>query len=269
MAVKAPPVPIRAKKNIADLSVTERIELAKQKTKRIVDHTIDLIALHEANRIVVYSPQLSKQIPQSFAANAFNGLQLSLYSFALVRLCALWDERNPVDLDMESIPTVVSLIEAPDVLDTLQAEVRQRHSTPPTIFGLENESPEMKAWVEQEAQASAEADAQRDSEKARAGLESAIQWTGSIGKSDKLRAIRNHRDKHLAHSLTETHREKRGPVPPAKYGYERRILGKTIVIVNRLYLGINDVGFSWTESFRIARKNAEALWNGCTFKVLE
>ena len=256
-------------RNLNDLSTTQRVELAKKKTQRLVDLTIDLIARHEINRIVVYSPRLATQIPQSFAAHAFNSFQDSLYSFGLVRLCALWGKPRSNDFEMESIPAVVDLIEPAAVLDSLQREAYLQHSNPIPIIGLQDEPPEIRAAIEQEERASTESWARQQSEKFRRQLETAIQRTRRISSSTRLESIVNHRDKHLAHSLAETQREKRGPVQALKYGYERDLIWKTVAIVDRLHLGINGAGFSWKESVRIARKNAEALWYGCTFKVLE
>jgi hypothetical protein len=42
-------------------------------------------------------------------------------------------------------------------------------------------------------------------------------------KSEKMKSIRNLRDKHVAHYLTETVQEKKGPVTPMKHGDEARL----------------------------------------------
>ena len=52
--------------------VNDRIVEAKRLTERLVDHAHYLLDIRENNAIVVYSDQLSKQIPRSYAANAFN-----------------------------------------------------------------------------------------------------------------------------------------------------------------------------------------------------
>lgn len=248
--------------------LADRIALAKQKTQRLVDHTLDLLTLHETNRIVVYSPQLAKQIPQSYAAHAFNSFQQSLYSFALIRLCVFWDECRTDDFDMESIPAVVNLIESVDVMDALQEEARRAHGQVPVFFGMEDHAPELRAEIEASLLAYAENEAIREGQKAGARLATAVRWARRVGASNKLISVRNHRDKNLAHSLAVTRREKRGPVPVPKYGFERGLLWKTVAIVNRLHLGINGSGFVWKESMRIARENAESLWTRCTFDVL-
>src|SRR5262245_63755995 len=98
------------------MATVERVEAAKQKTERVVDHLLQLIALHENNAIVVHSDALALQIPRSYAANAFNIFQQSLYRFEIVRLCALCDRAWP-DLSLESIPTIVELIAYANVID--------------------------------------------------------------------------------------------------------------------------------------------------------
>ena len=71
--------------------IPERVEAAKEKTRRVVDHLSYLLELHENNAIVLYSSTLTSQIPESFAANASNVFQRGMHQFEIVRLCALWD----------------------------------------------------------------------------------------------------------------------------------------------------------------------------------
>ncbi len=101
------------------LTLPERVKTAKEKTERVVDHLLYLLALHENNAIVLYSPTLSSQIPTSYAANAFNVFQRALHQFEILRLCALWDR---AELDKESIPTIIELIDHNDVIESLVQE---------------------------------------------------------------------------------------------------------------------------------------------------
>jgi len=78
----------------------------------------------------------------------------------------------------------------------------------------------------------------------------------------------NLRDKHLAHSLSETRRERKtGPVSPMKYGDEREVLSCSLAIVEAFYCWVNGKSFSFADSQVIGRNNAEALWNRCTFDI--
>jgi hypothetical protein len=96
-----------------------------------------LINLHAANGIVLYSPVLAKQIPRSHAANAFNIFRDSLFKFEVIRLCVFWDECREDDLDMESIPAVIQLIDEPLVLSELVAETYRANAA----IGVRNLNP--------------------------------------------------------------------------------------------------------------------------------
>jgi hypothetical protein len=52
-----------------------------------------------------------------------------------------------------------------------------------------------------------------------------------------------------------------------KYGYERKILLKSLPIVETLHRWINGKSFCFAKSQENARKNAEALWTRCTFDI--
>ena len=104
------------------MSKAERIELAKAKMERVLDHFLYVIELHANNSFVVYSETLASQIPQSFAANAFEVFRRSMHQIEIVRICAIWDSAKP---DKENIPTVVELIDDEDIIDALANENRR------------------------------------------------------------------------------------------------------------------------------------------------
>ena len=110
---------LNVRDKIAKLSIAERLTAAKTKTKRVVDHLLYVLELHENNEIIVYSPTLRSQIPTSYAANAFIVFRHGLHQFEIVRLCALWD--SP-ELEKENIPTIIELIDHPEVIETLAQE---------------------------------------------------------------------------------------------------------------------------------------------------
>jgi hypothetical protein len=58
----------------------ERIDLAKARMPKVVDHFLYLVELHANNLYAVYTPTLSSQIPKSYAANAFLVFQRSMYN---------------------------------------------------------------------------------------------------------------------------------------------------------------------------------------------
>jgi hypothetical protein len=224
------------------MSVSERIRLAKEKTKRVVDHLHYLLELHENNAIVLYTRTLSQQIPTSFAANAFNVFQQGMYQFEIVRLCALWDHAAS---EKENIPTIVELINHPDVIEALAQETASH-------------------WQSEDDQQFA----QQAAQKAHDELRKAIADSRAIIASGRHASIMNLRDKQLAHSLSTTRREKRGPLPPMKYGDEREMLDASLPIVEALYCWVNGTSLSFEDSRMIDRENAKALWDRCTFTIV-
>jgi hypothetical protein len=225
---------------IAKMTLSERIEAARAKTAKVVDHLSYLIKLHE-NNVLILSPLLRSQIPTSHAANAFIVFQHGVFQFEIVRLCALWDG---IDLDKENVPTIIKMINQSDVVDALVEE-----------FSSSWPGPLDKKFRAQQAK------------KARCGLRQAIGDAREIESSKSLKSIMNLRHKHLAHSLTQTRDEKAGPIPPMKYWDQRVILNKTLPIVQALHLWINGADFSFNKSRKIDRKNAKALWEGCKFTI--
>jgi hypothetical protein len=247
------------------LSPTDRIELAKAKMTKVLDHFLYVVELHANNAFVVYSPTLVSQIPPSFAANAFNVFQRSMHQIEIVRLCAIWDTADP---DKENIPTVVELIDSEEIIDALAAETRSHWTDIGGHLLNPSDDPELAAIEQRSVRASNIQFGDEQASKARTELMQVIDDSRSILSSPRLASVMNLRDKHLAHSLTTTRREKRAPVPPMKFGDETELLNASIPIVERLYCWVNGVGFSVLDSQEIDQKNAEALWNGCKFSVL-
>jgi hypothetical protein len=255
--------PEESQKLIAQMPVPERIRIAKEKTQRVVDHLHYLLELHENNAIVLYSSTLSRQIPTSFAANAFNVFQQGMHQFEIVRLCALWDG---VDLEKENVPIVIELIDHADVIEALAEEIVSQHRDVP-VYIAPTDDPERDKLIAEAAQRSEEQFGQAQAQKARQDLDKAIKNSRTILASAKHASIMNLRDKHLAHSLSNTRWEKAGPVPQVRYGDERDMLNDTLPIVEALYCWVNGTHLSFEVSRSIDRRNAEALWNKCTFNI--
>jgi 3'-phosphoadenosine 5'-phosphosulfate sulfotransferase (PAPS reductase)/FAD synthetase len=232
----------------AHLTTAKRIRAAKAKTDRLVDHLLYLLKLHENNVIITYSGTLSSQITLAHAADAFNAFRRGLHQFEIVRLCALWDspkvnkKKKEIPTE-ESIPTIIELIDLPEVIEALAKEIQRQ-------------------WPEADDDEHAHEQAQR----ARVELRKAI---ADVRASKRfITSTRNLRNKHLAHSLSRTkHEKKTKRIPRMKYGYERKILLKSLPIVETLHRWINGKSFCFAKSQENARKNAEALWTRCTFNI--
>lgn len=106
-----------------------------------------------------------------------------------------------------------------------------------------------------------------EADRARIELRKAIADTRTILGSPLLQGIMNLRDKHLAHSLSQTRREKIGPVGAMKFRDEGEVLNATVAIVEALHCWVYGSSFSLEDSREIDRQNAEALWKACTFNI--
>jgi hypothetical protein len=239
-----------------------RIKLAKDKMPRVLDHFLYLLELHANNAHVVYSSLLSSQIPQSYGANAFNIFRRSMHQFEIVRLCALWDS---ADLAKENIPTVIELIDDATIIDVFADEIRSQRANDAIILLNPSVEPTLNAAERNAVRQSELAFAEDQADTARSELRRAIDQARVIVASPRLASIMNIRDKHLAHSLEKTRREKQGPVAPMMYGDETGVLDLSVPIVEQLYCWVNQKSFSLDEARRIDSENATSLWRGCKF----
>jgi hypothetical protein len=246
------------------IALPDRIRIAKEKTRRVVDHLHYLLELHENNAIVLYSPTLSRQIPTSFAANAFNVFQQGMHQIEIVRLCALWDR---AELEKENVSTIIELIDHPDVIEALAQETASYWAgTSGSVINPSSDL-ELRALEEEALQSANEQFGKEEAQKAHDELRQAIADSRALLASQKRASIMNLRDKHLAHSLSKTRWEKAGPLPPVKHGDERDMLEATLPIVEALFRWINGTSLSFRDSREIDRENAKALWEACTFNI--
>ena len=256
---------MNGREKIAKLSIAERLAVAKAKTERVVDHLLYLLELHENNEIILYSSTLSSQIPTSYAANAFIVFRHGLHQFEIVRLCALWDSIEP---EKENIPTIVELIDHPDVIETLGSRDGSTLERPRGQHPESVEDPHLNALEAAEARRINNEFGEQQAQRAREGLREAVDNSRTILAAPKLISTMNLRNKYLAHSLTETRREREvGSIDPMKYGDERNLLNDLLPIVQSLFCWINGKSFDFENSRKINRKNAEALWGACTFDI--
>jgi hypothetical protein len=109
---------------------------------------------------------------------------------------------------------------------------------------------------------------EQQAQRARDELREAINKSRAISAAPKLASMMNLRDKYLAHSLTETRRERKvGSIDPMKYGDEREMLNASLPIVQSLFCWVNGSSFDFENSRKIDRENAKALWEACTFDI--
>jgi AbiU2 len=180
-----------------------------------------------------------------------------------VRLCALWDRAEETK---ENIPTIAELIDDPGVMNALAEEARSPWvNNTGTIL---NPSNDLQLRNAEELKRIDERFGQEQADKARAELTRAISQIRKMLASQRLISIMNLRDKHLAHSLSETRRERKtGPILPMKYGDEREVLSCSLAIMEAFYCWVSGKSFSFADSQAIGRNNAEELWRRCSFNI--
>lgn len=247
----------------------DRISRAKAVLDGLVSHTVNLIMVHEANSIVLYSKKLESQIPRSYAANAFNQFRHSLHLFELIRLCAIWDNYGT---DRESIPTVADLMLKPELIDVVLQETYDNtvNEKPPNTVGRDSivahEGAEKSWW---QADRSSVADEMKKASKVR--FDSALSKISTIRDSPELKKLQGFRDKFIAHNLI-FHEETDNDVAKIDaymHRYEDRLLEETIDILTDLHSALNRTCFDWKGSKEIGKRRARDLWNNCSFDIPE
>ena len=240
-------VPV-GKRKTKTLSSSDRLTLAKQRTNELVNHMISLIALHASNQVILKTDVLSRQIPRSYAAHAFNNFRFSMAGFEVVRLCAFWEPPDPQDA---SIPNVLHLFDDPEVRADIRAGITGGQSKPHISE---------EAYVSVLEEMAREIDALIDQTLARAR---------AVESSSRLKSVRNHRHKFLAHNLSKTRAEEAGPVAPMKNNDVDWLFAETEAIVDGLHHGLNRTGLDWPGSHAISKRQAESLWHGTKFEGLK
>lgn len=226
-----------AKKWPDNLSAHQRVERARVLVPRLIDDLRELIAISEANRIIMYSPTLATQIPRSFAANAFNVFQWSALNYEIIRACALWDRPG---VDRASIPTIISLIDTDECRSLVEGDLcgGERVSSPNKyVLGHMNR------------------------------LERAIKIAKLVDGAKFKRELYDFRNRQIAHTLVANNTSQPESVP--KFGYERRVLRASIALVENLNNAIRDSSFMFDMAIEQSRRKAHALWNRCTFDIVE
>lgn len=254
-----------------NLPDAERIKIARERAGRLIDHLSAIFALHEANAIVVYSPLIANQIPPSRATFAFRQLQSSQLLFEMLRLCALWDK--PAQ-DRESIPTILKLLDKPEILDRLAADRYARFANEvlpdPPARPLEPDEdeerdPEAKKLVQQWWQEERLRRAGEEKQLVQQRLHEAFDRAADVQGASYLGAMRSFRDAQIAHNLDVPNLIKQAK--DLRLGDERLLLRQTVRVADRLHRALGDASFLWLPSRRMARRHARALWTRCTFDI--
>jgi hypothetical protein len=187
----------------------------------------------------------------------------AMHQIEMVRLSALWDQAH---IDNESIMTVVEFIDNDKVIEALAQNARAQYiRLPEPTSGKKIDDATLELLKEANRRRGEEHAAN-----AAQGLRGAIAAARKIKSSEGLKSLKNLRDKHIAHYLTQSNAERSGnTISPMKVGGEKPILDGSLAIIQLLHSWVNGVSISFEESRKIDKKCAEELWNGCKFEIAD
>jgi len=102
-------------------------------------------------------------------------------------------------------------------------------------------------------------------------LERALELVRKTCGSHEYGQLMNWRDKHIAHNLEKTRREKTSAIDidPPKIRTLHTFLRRGQCVVNVFHLSLNQTGFDWNGAREMADRNAKTLWSGCSFNINE
>lgn len=215
------------------LTPKQRVDLAKKHLEKLVEILLEVIAVHETNRHLVYSRKIAAQIPPSNAAVAYNTLQRSMYNFELLRLATLWDSSGTTK---SSIATVVALVDEPEVLKYIECDTINSHANSKPAHFTPESDPLMQELIEDMFAKSQKQFGEQEATKAMKSLRRVISKTREVYDDHRLGALRLVRDKHIAHNLRKANIESKQSVARLKFGDEKYLLEQAISAIQKLYL---------------------------------
>lgn len=221
---------------------SESLVRLQSMSERLVTQVNALISLHESNRILVYSDRISGQVPRSYAAHTFNIISQASHFYEIARHCALWDKSSN---DRESIPSFASLAEGlrTEILRRIESDWRTPPAHHPHLYD----------------------DSLRE---AKAEFLRTLDIAQRLERSRFVTRLRDFRDKHIAHSLSDDADIKRGKVRVSpKYGEERFLLMASIAIVRRFRLAAVGGDYAFASMIEQTKRNAEEFWGGCSLSI--
>ncbi|THD82410.1 hypothetical protein E7811_15310 [Aliigemmobacter aestuarii] len=252
---------------VNNLTSEQRLGLAREKVKALIGQLDELIAVKWTNKHIIYSKTLSNLIPKSYAANAFNQLQNSLHKYAIIRTMAIWD--SPAK-DRNSVPTVKSLLDHPDVQKLLLTEIFKYHSTlaqpnTTTRFPIPTELNALlsERWKIERVEIAKQAVAVAKRE-----LRSALRATQCVERSGTYESVTRFRHQRIAHNLSSISKEASElGLPKLRYGDENKLLSIGARIIVCLHRSVNESDFAFQMLDKNWKNCTAELWDNCTFSI--
>lgn len=261
--------------NYANWSTAERQSLTSEagKAKSLMDQVrweVEVfLEIFETNRIVLLDDHLSQQIPESFAAHAYNRWRRSMREHEVVRLCALWENGSE---SVASVPKLISSL-TKGARKLLAHELSVSHlmtgkTRRPSLADDCSEIDQALAKWQLEDAASG-----RFVESRLAQVDRAIIRADNLLTSLPLKQLKEARNDFIAHRRTDEDRANRlakGSVQPNVEADDvASIFDDTFEIVTDLE-GIFEVRpTDWEALRRRYRRNGEALWRNARLNVFE
>jgi hypothetical protein len=222
---------------------------------------IHWIGLREC-RLGLFRAQVNRQIPRSFAANAFNLMTDAIFRTEVIRLCTFWDRASE---DRESIPTILALVEDKAEQRVLADQAYRVYSDMEPSFLGDPDAETLRIMKEV-----AEKDRQRMAcENLRSfvsDMRIARTKAGEVLAGKELSGLKALRNNHFAHSLKPS-KNATEAMKEARYGHEGTVFQATLEIVDRLHKAINQTNFHFKDSREMAVRDADELWSNCHFSI--
>jgi hypothetical protein len=250
------------KDSIARMEPEARLSIAKECVKDLTYRVQIVLEAYATCEHVCYSDRLASRIPPSSAARSFSFFRDGVYHYMVIRLMALWD---PPGENAVSIPQALALINESSVIKLIVSETYDAHSNRGVRCLNPSDDPEIQKAIEDEFARHQRNFALSQAEKAERNLEVCFLAAQEISDGEIQEGLRNLRDR-VAHSVTQTRREIEGRSHRAKYGYERKLLERTVSLIEDLYCWVNGTSFDISgDCLRMAREGAAEFWGSIAF----
>ena len=242
----------------------------KSKVSALVDRTIDVRQLHEVNRVVFASDVLSKQIPSSYAANAFVTTRIGLIHIEIIKLISLWDKGN----DGCGIMGIIGDLESnKSILEAIKTDTfHRRNQIGKSFFGEKHTEEEKKYFIEY-IKRKTEEEAHQIVQERELEFKKIIDKARELHNSSNFTGLYDLRTK-LAHPTQRPRetvkRQKENPdlvLPDLNFNLLDSFLSDTVEIVKQLHLCIEGAGFTWNDHQKMWEDYSKELWENCTFSI--
>lgn len=255
----------KSTQNQKTISNDNQIKRAKEYTNKLVDLVIAAESANENMRHAVYSSQLAKQIPRSYAAHAFKDLQRALLQFSVIRVCSLFDKKGKGN-DRITLHTVLNDISDDDTISEIAEETYSSYANEvmPDSSYTEDDA-ELKKLIADHFKKSSEIRGCKEKELVHRSVNAAkkiVDRAERLFIEDHLRPFRN---KYIAHNLSDN--IENGRKIKFILGMENSALRHAKCAVNLLHLALNGIHFDWKGVEEVQQRNASEFWENLNFEL--